>query len=61
MANLHDNLKTNMAAIVNIRPIKKLHGGEITRLGGDFDCILVANLLVASLPGREMTSYHSRR
>ena len=33
------------------------HGGEITRLGGDFDCILVASLLVASLPRGEMTSY----
>ena len=37
--------------------MKQLHGGEITRLGGDFDCILVASLLVASLPGGEMTSY----
>ena len=35
----------------------KMHGGEITRLGGDFDSILVASLLVASLPGGEMTSY----
>ena len=35
----------------------KMHGGEITRLGGDFDSILVAILLVASLPGGEMTSY----
>ena len=34
-----------------------MHGGEITRLGGDFDSILVASLLVASLPGGEMTSY----
>ena len=36
----------------------KMHGGEITRLGGDFDSILVASLLVASLPGGEITSYH---
>ena len=36
----------------------KMHGGEITRLGGDFDSILVASLLVASLHGGEMTSYH---
>ena len=35
----------------------KMHGGEITRFGGDFDSILVASLLVASLPGGEMTSY----
>ena len=34
-----------------------MHGGEITRLGGDFDSILVASLLVASLPGGEITSY----
>ena len=34
-----------------------MHGGEITSLGGDFDSILVASLLVASLPGGEMTSY----
>ena len=37
----------------------QLRGREITRLGGDFDSILVASLLVASLPGGEMTSYHS--
>ena len=36
--------------------MKQLHGGEITRLGGDFDSILVASLLVASLPGGEMSS-----
>ena len=32
----------------------QLRGGEITRLGGDFDSILVA-----SLPGGEMNNYHS--
>ena len=35
----------------------KMHGGEITRLGDDFDSILVASLLVASLPGGEMTRW----
>ena len=34
----------------------QLHGGEITCPGGDIDSILVASLLVASLPGGEMSS-----
>ena len=38
-----------------------MHGAEIARLGGEMTrlgSILVASLLMASLPGGEMTSYH---
>ena len=42
----------SIARTLNGIRLKQLRGGEITRLGGDFDSILVA-----SLPGGEMTSY----
>ena len=42
---------------VQLKKIRQLHGGEITLLGGDFGCILVASLRVESLSGGEMTSY----